>query len=135
VSADACQSLKVTYADSRVGRVSADVWLEGLIVGLGMAAVAAAAVFALVDAHPHQPAAILTSLVYPLEDVALLGVLLGIGCSTSTASSASTKASAIRRATSCSPHWPRGSRPRSLPTRSPAGSAATSSVFRATVSC
>ncbi|GAC1439172.1 MAG: hypothetical protein NVSMB51_16700 [Solirubrobacteraceae bacterium] len=71
------------YARARLGRVSADVWLDSLIVGLGSAAVASAVIFKLVDPHPHDLPAVITSLVYPLEDVALLGLLVGVGAALS----------------------------------------------------
>ncbi|MGH2870740.1 MAG: bifunctional diguanylate cyclase/phosphohydrolase [Solirubrobacteraceae bacterium] len=67
------------HTRARVGGLSGDVWLDGLIVALGTAAVTAAFVFKLVDAELGDLGAIITSLVYPFEDVALLGLLVGLG--------------------------------------------------------
>lgn len=55
----------------------ADVWLDGLIAVLAMAAAAAVGIFRLVDADAGALPAVVTTLVYPLEDVILLGALIG----------------------------------------------------------
>jgi diguanylate cyclase (GGDEF)-like protein len=69
----------VAMVRARRPRVSVDVWLDGLTAALTMAALAAAVVFWFVDVDPHHLSAVITTLVYPIEDVVLLGTLGGVG--------------------------------------------------------
>jgi two-component system, cell cycle response regulator len=63
----------------RVRRLPAGLWLDGAIGGLAVAAVGAAVVFgaALTDTH-GAPLTVATNLAYPLADLLLVGILLGI---------------------------------------------------------
>jgi diguanylate cyclase (GGDEF)-like protein len=64
---------------SRVGRLPAGVWLDGLIGGLAVAALGATLVFGAVLKDTHGAAlTVATNLAYPLADLLLLGILVGI---------------------------------------------------------
>jgi two-component system cell cycle response regulator len=64
---------------SRVGRLPAGLWLDGLIGGLAVAAVGAALVFEPVLNGTHGSVlTVATNLAYPLADLLLLGLLVGI---------------------------------------------------------
>jgi diguanylate cyclase (GGDEF)-like protein len=65
-------------ARTRLSRIPSDVWLDSVIATLGTAAIASAVVFKLGDVGSHNLAEIITSLVYPLGDIAVLGVLVGV---------------------------------------------------------
>jgi two-component system, cell cycle response regulator len=64
---------------SRVGRLPAGLWLDGLIGGLAVAALGAALVFGAVLSNTHGAMlTVATNLAYPLADLLLLGILVGI---------------------------------------------------------
>jgi two-component system, cell cycle response regulator len=64
---------------SRVGRLPAGLWLDGVIGGLAVAALGAALVFGPVLSNTHGAVlTVATNLAYPLADLLLLGLLLGI---------------------------------------------------------
>jgi diguanylate cyclase (GGDEF)-like protein len=64
---------------ARVARFQASMWLDGVIGGLGAAAVAAAVLLGPALALTEgTPAAVITSLAYPLADVLLLALLVGV---------------------------------------------------------
>jgi diguanylate cyclase (GGDEF)-like protein len=64
---------------SRVRRLPAGLWLDGLIGGLAVAALGAALVFGAVLSNTHGAAlTVATNLAYPLADLLLLGILVGI---------------------------------------------------------
>jgi two-component system cell cycle response regulator len=64
---------------ARVGRLPAGLWLDGLIGALAVAAVGAAVVFGAVLADTHGAVlTVATNLAYPLADLLLLGILVGI---------------------------------------------------------
>lgn len=66
----------VALLRARVRGIERTVWLDGLIAGLAVAAIAAAAVFPTVaDALGHAPASVAVALAYPLGDVVLLGIV------------------------------------------------------------
>jgi diguanylate cyclase (GGDEF)-like protein len=65
-------------ARAQVPKVPVDVVLDGLVAALGTAAVAAAVIFNLGHADPASLPALITTCIYPIEDVALLGVLAGV---------------------------------------------------------
>ena len=67
----------VQYARVRLPALSIDVLLDGVIAGLGTAAIVAAIVFGVGDVSTAELGEVITSLVYPLEDVAVLGILVG----------------------------------------------------------
>jgi diguanylate cyclase (GGDEF)-like protein len=71
---------------SRVGRLPAGLWLDGVIGGLAVAALGATLVFGAVLSNTHGAVlTVATNLAYPLADLLLLGILVGImaltGCS------------------------------------------------------
>jgi diguanylate cyclase (GGDEF)-like protein len=68
----------VQYARTQGLRISTDLWLDGLVAALGTAAVMAAVVFELGHATTGDFGRVVTSLVYPLEDVAVIGVFVGV---------------------------------------------------------
>ena len=68
----------VQVARAERPRFSIDVSLDGLVAALGTAAVAAAVIFGLGDVTTSNFGAVITTLVYPLGDVAILGVLVGV---------------------------------------------------------
>jgi diguanylate cyclase (GGDEF)-like protein len=64
---------------SRVGRLPAGLWLDGMIGGLAVAALGAALVFGAVLSNTHGAVlTVATNLAYPLSDLLLLGILIGI---------------------------------------------------------
>ena len=64
---------------SQVGRLPAGLWLDGVIGGLAVAALGAALVFGAVLSATHGAAlTVATNLAYPLADLLLLGLLVGI---------------------------------------------------------
>jgi diguanylate cyclase (GGDEF)-like protein len=64
---------------ARVARFQASMWLDGLIGGLGSAAVAAAVLLGpALELTEGTPSAVVTSLAYPLADVVLLALLVGV---------------------------------------------------------
>lgn len=69
----------VAVARARRPRPGVDVWLDGATAALAMGALAAAVFFHYVDVDPHHFAAVVTTLVYPVEDVVLLATLAGVG--------------------------------------------------------
>ena len=64
---------------SRVGRLPAGLWLDGMIGGLAVAALGATLVFGPVLSNTHGAVlTVATNLAYPLADLLLLGILVGI---------------------------------------------------------
>lgn len=64
---------------SRVGRLPAGLWLDGVIGGLAVAALGAAFAFGTVLSQTHGAMlTVATNLAYPLADLLLLGILVGI---------------------------------------------------------
>jgi diguanylate cyclase (GGDEF)-like protein len=64
---------------SRVGRLPAGLWLDGVIGGLAVAALGATLVFGAVLSDTHGAVlTVATNLAYPLSDLLLLGILAGI---------------------------------------------------------
>jgi diguanylate cyclase (GGDEF)-like protein len=64
---------------SRVGRLPGGLWLDGMIGALAVAALGAALVFGAVLSATHGAAlTVATNLAYPLADLLLLGILVGI---------------------------------------------------------
>jgi two-component system, cell cycle response regulator len=64
---------------ARIGRLPAGLWLDGVIGGLAVAAVGAALVFGAVLSATHGATlTVATNLAYPLADLVLLGILVGI---------------------------------------------------------
>lgn len=64
---------------SRVGRLPAGLWLDGVIGGLAVAALGATVVFSAVLSNTHGAVlTVATNLAYPLADLLLLGILVGI---------------------------------------------------------
>ena len=64
---------------SQVGRLPAGLWLDGVIGGLAVAALGAALAFGAVLSATHGAAlTVATNLAYPLADLLLLGLLVGI---------------------------------------------------------
>jgi two-component system cell cycle response regulator len=64
---------------SRVRRLPAGLWLDGMIGGLAVAALGATLVFGAVLSNTHGPVlTVATNLAYPLADLLLLGILAGI---------------------------------------------------------
>ncbi len=64
---------------SRVSRLPGGLWLDGAIGGLAVAALGAALVFGAVLSNTHgAPLTVATNLAYPLADLLLLGILVGI---------------------------------------------------------
>ena len=64
---------------SQVGRLPAGLWLDGVIGGLAVAALGAALVFGAVLSATHGATlTVATNLAYPLADLVLLGLLVGI---------------------------------------------------------
>jgi diguanylate cyclase (GGDEF)-like protein len=63
----------VLLARARVGRIEPGVWLDGVIVGLTLAAIAAAAIFTtILDATSGSIGTVATTLAYPIADLVLL---------------------------------------------------------------
>jgi two-component system cell cycle response regulator len=64
---------------ARVGRLPAGLWLDGVIGGLAVAALGATLVFGPVLSNTHGAVlTVATNLAYPLADLLLLGILVGI---------------------------------------------------------
>jgi two-component system, cell cycle response regulator len=64
---------------SRIGRLPAGLWLDGVIGGLAVAALGATLVFGPVLSNTHGAVlTVATNLAYPLADLLLLGILVGI---------------------------------------------------------
>lgn len=64
---------------SRLGSLPMGLWLDGVIGGLAVAALGAAVVFGAVLSNTHgAPLTVATNLAYPLADLLLLGILVGI---------------------------------------------------------
>jgi diguanylate cyclase (GGDEF)-like protein len=64
---------------SQVGRLPAGLWLDGVIGGLAVAALGAALVFGAVLSATHGAVlTVATNLAYPLADLLLLGLIVGI---------------------------------------------------------
>ena len=69
----------VLLAKSRLPRLGARLWLDGLIAALTIAAVSAAVVFKAVrESTGGDTAAVITNLAYPLADMVLFGLVVGI---------------------------------------------------------
>jgi two-component system cell cycle response regulator len=69
----------VLLAKSRLPRLGARLWLDGLIAALTVAALSAAVVFKTVrEATGGDTAAVVTNLAYPLADMVLFGLVVGI---------------------------------------------------------
>ena len=69
----------VAAARARLQRIPLDLWLDAAVAALGTAAIATAMVFRFVSVDVHNLPAVITTLVYPIEDVLLLSVLAGGG--------------------------------------------------------
>jgi two-component system, cell cycle response regulator len=64
---------------ARAPRMSAAMWLDGIIGGLAVAAVGAALIFGVVMADTGAaPLTVATNLAYPLGDLLLLGIVVGV---------------------------------------------------------
>jgi diguanylate cyclase (GGDEF)-like protein len=64
---------------SRVRELSKVLWLDGLIAGLAVAAIGAALAFGAILSQTHgAPLTVATNLAYPLGDLVLLGLIVGI---------------------------------------------------------
>ena len=63
---------------ARAGRISAALWLDGLITALAVAGVAAALVFGVVAHTEGSFATVATNLAYPLGDLALLAFVFAV---------------------------------------------------------
>jgi two-component system cell cycle response regulator len=68
----------VQYARTLVTRIPADVWLDGLVAALGTAALGAAVLSEIREFTGGVSAELITSFVYPLGDVAVIAVLVGV---------------------------------------------------------
>jgi diguanylate cyclase (GGDEF)-like protein len=69
----------VKLALTGVRRVSAGVWLDGLIAGLGICAIGATLVFRpVLDAATGPAQAVATNLAYPIADLILVALVLGL---------------------------------------------------------
>jgi diguanylate cyclase (GGDEF)-like protein len=67
------------FAHTRERHVPAGVWLDGLIAGLGVAAIGAAIVFRpLLASTTGSPVAVVTELAYPVGDLLLAAMVVGI---------------------------------------------------------
>jgi two-component system, cell cycle response regulator len=79
----AVAALLVLVRSRRGGGASRVSWLDGAIGGLGIAAAGAAAVFApIVDATGGSALAVATNLAYPLGDLLLVALVIGLVCPT-----------------------------------------------------
>jgi two-component system cell cycle response regulator len=63
---------------ARAGRIPPNLWLDGLITSLAVAALGAALVFGVVASTEGSVAAVATNLAYPLGDLALLAFVMGV---------------------------------------------------------
>jgi diguanylate cyclase (GGDEF)-like protein len=67
------------FARARARRMPAGVWLDGVIAGLGLAAIGAAIVFPpLLASATGSPTAVVTELAYPIGDLLLAALVVGI---------------------------------------------------------
>jgi two-component system cell cycle response regulator len=69
----------VQLARTRLSRVPGDLVLDAVIVALCAGAVGGALVFSAVDVETQAFGVVLTSLIYPIDDVAMIGVMVGVG--------------------------------------------------------
>ncbi len=67
------------YVRVRLRRVPLSAWLDAGIVALGAGAVIAAVIFAGATVHANSFSAVISTLGYPIEDVAVVGLLVGAG--------------------------------------------------------
>jgi two-component system cell cycle response regulator len=67
------------YVHVRLPRVSVGAWLDAVIVALGAGAVIAALIFVGLTVHAESFSAVVTTLAYPVEDVTVVGLLVGAG--------------------------------------------------------
>jgi two-component system, cell cycle response regulator len=63
---------------ARAGRIPPNLWLDGLVTALAIAALGAALVFGVVASTEGSLAAVATNLAYPLGDLALLAFVIGV---------------------------------------------------------
>ena len=63
---------------ARAGRVSAALWLDGVVCGLAVAAVGAALVFGVVASTEGSLATVVTNLAYPLGDLSMLAFIIAV---------------------------------------------------------
>ena len=102
---------------ARVGRLPAGLWLDGVIGGLAVAALGAAVVFGEVLSATHGAAlTVATNLAYPLADLLLLGLLVGIMAVTGFDLRGEWLLIALAFSSSRSPIRSTSSRPRTTPT-------------------
>ena len=74
-----CFAGLLLLARCRAGRLPWMLWVDGLIVALGFAAVAGALVYGTVlDATGGDPLTVATNLAYPVGDLLLLGLIVGL---------------------------------------------------------
>jgi diguanylate cyclase (GGDEF)-like protein len=69
----------VWFARARLARLSVDAVTDGAVVALGTAALVTALMFDGTGAHTDSLPAVITTLVYPIEDIALLSIVAGLG--------------------------------------------------------
>jgi diguanylate cyclase (GGDEF)-like protein len=75
----ACYVGMVLLVRSRVREFHASLWLDGVIAGAVVAAFGAAAIFpTMLEATEGAPGAVATTLAYPLGDLVLMGVAVGV---------------------------------------------------------
>jgi two-component system cell cycle response regulator len=75
----ACYVGMVLLVRERVREFQASLWLDGLIAGLVVAAVGAAAIFpTMLDATEGSAGAVATTLAYPLGDIVLMAIAVGV---------------------------------------------------------
>ena len=67
------------YARLRLPRVPLSGWLDALTVALASGASLAAVIYASVAVRSESFAAVTTTLLYPVEDIVVVGLLLGVG--------------------------------------------------------
>ena len=67
------------FASVRLPRVPIDGWLDAATVALGSAAVVAAIVFSSVTIRGGHLAPIVTTVLYPAEDILVVGLMVGVG--------------------------------------------------------
>ena len=67
------------FAQVRLPRVPLGAWFDALIVALGSAAVVAALVFSSVAIDVHRFSSIVTTILYPAEDIIVVGLMVGVG--------------------------------------------------------
>jgi two-component system, cell cycle response regulator len=75
----ACYIALLLLVRSRVSSFNRSLWLDGVMAGSAAAALSATVVFQVVLAHSQgSPAAVLTNLAYPLGDMLLLALVIGV---------------------------------------------------------